>query len=171
MSPVSKLSNQLRALCAAAVALGISQEADSLLLLLERQLKWPDLREALGPWKTVIAADHEEYLEGAAEHGFDVVPLSMPDSPVYDRLTQALLESVADDFLAPGARVVALYSGFEAGRIDSLSVIRLDEHLGRLTVRDLASWKRVSPWIPSSRRSTCLSRSAARAARASPWGR
>jgi DNA integrity scanning protein DisA with diadenylate cyclase activity len=32
---------------------------------------------------------------------------------------------------------VALYSGFEVGTIDSISVIRLDEHLGRLTVHDL----------------------------------
>jgi DNA integrity scanning protein DisA with diadenylate cyclase activity len=56
---------------------------------------------------------------------------------VYERLTQALLECVADDLLAPGASVVALYSGFEAGEIDSVSVIRLHEHLGRLTVRDL----------------------------------
>ena len=33
--------------------------------------------------------------------------------------------------------MVAMYSGFEAGQIDSISFIRLDEHLGRLTVRDL----------------------------------
>ena len=33
--------------------------------------------------------------------------------------------------------MVAIYSGFEAGKIDSLSYIRLDEHLGRLTARDL----------------------------------
>ena len=33
--------------------------------------------------------------------------------------------------------MVALYSGFEADTIDSISVIDLDEHLGRLTVRDL----------------------------------
>jgi DNA integrity scanning protein DisA with diadenylate cyclase activity len=61
----------------------------------------------------------------------------MVDSPVYDKLTQALLESVADDTLAPGARVIAVYSGFEAGTIDSISVIHLGEHLERLTARDL----------------------------------
>ncbi|HEV3023573.1 MAG TPA: DNA integrity scanning protein DisA nucleotide-binding domain protein, partial [Pirellulales bacterium] len=37
----------------------------------------------------------------------------------------------------PGARVVALYSGFEARALDSISVIDLGDHLGRLTVRDL----------------------------------
>ena len=63
--------------------------------------------------------------------------LNIPDSPVYERLTQALLESVADDLLTPGATVIALYSGFEVGVIDSMSVVSLDEHLGRLTVHDL----------------------------------
>ena len=52
---------------------------------------------------------------------------------------------VADDQLAPGACVVALYSGFESGTIDSLSVIRLDEHLGRLTVHDLRQLKTKIP--------------------------
>jgi DNA integrity scanning protein DisA with diadenylate cyclase activity len=61
----------------------------------------------------------------------------MPEAPVYDKLTQALLGAVANEQLAPGADVVAIYSGFEAGKIDSLSYIRLDEHLGRLTARDL----------------------------------
>ena len=61
----------------------------------------------------------------------------MPGVPVYDKLTHALLSAVANEQLAPGADVIALYSGFEAGRVDSMSHIRLDEHLGRLTARDL----------------------------------
>jgi len=61
----------------------------------------------------------------------------MADSPVHERLTQALLEAVADDLLTPGAEVIALYSGFDPGTVDSFSVIRLDEHLGKLTARDL----------------------------------
>ncbi len=76
-------------------------------------------------------------MAGAEDAGFDTVELNIPDSPVYERLTQALLESVADDLLTPGAEVIALYSGFEVGTIDSISVIRLDDHLGRLTVHDL----------------------------------
>jgi len=61
----------------------------------------------------------------------------MPDRPIYERLTQSILEAVADDLLASGSSVVALYSGFDADTIDSLSVINLDEHLNRLTGRDL----------------------------------
>jgi DNA integrity scanning protein DisA with diadenylate cyclase activity len=61
----------------------------------------------------------------------------MPESPVYHRLTQAILEAVADDVIAPGCSVVALYSGFEADVMDSVSLINLGEHLDRLTGRDL----------------------------------
>jgi DNA integrity scanning protein DisA with diadenylate cyclase activity len=85
----------------------------------------------------VLAADRAEQLEGAAEFGFRHVLLDMHESPVYDKLSQALLEAVADELLAPGARVVALYSGFDARTLDSMSVIDLGDHLGRLTVKDL----------------------------------
>jgi len=61
----------------------------------------------------------------------------MPESPVYERLTQAVLEAVADDILVPGSSVAALYCGFDSETIDSLSIINLDEHLNRLTGRDL----------------------------------
>jgi diadenylate cyclase len=111
--------------------------ADALMIMLEGQADWDLLREAVGPHKVLLAADFPAELEGAAEAGFPTVVLNMTESPVHEKLTQALLESVADDILAPGARVVAIYSGFEADTIDSISVIHLDEHLGRLTSRDL----------------------------------
>jgi DNA integrity scanning protein DisA with diadenylate cyclase activity len=38
-----------------------------------------------------------------------------------------------------------VYSGFEAGKIDSISFIRLHEHLGRLTARDL---QRIETQVP-----------------------
>lgn len=44
---------------------------------------------------------------------------------------------LADDVLKPGARVVVLYSGYEADKVDSLSVINLGEHLERLSASDL----------------------------------
>ncbi|MEM9351768.1 MAG: DNA integrity scanning protein DisA nucleotide-binding domain protein [Planctomycetota bacterium] len=137
MPPASKFSEQLKSICSAAARLGKQQDAEALLVLVERQLKWSELRDNLGSWKIIVAADREEHLEGSKEAGFDSILLTVPDSPVHDQLTQAMLESVADDLLAPGALVVALYSGFDVGSIDSMSVIRLDEHLGRLTVRDL----------------------------------
>jgi diadenylate cyclase len=137
MAPSSKFNEQLRTFCDIAIRMAQYEEADALLFLLESRLDWTKLREFTGKQHVLLASDQQEHLAGAEEFGFDTVLLNIPDSPVYERLTQALLESVADDLLNPGACVVALYSGFEVDTIDSVSVINLDEHLGRLTVHDL----------------------------------
>lgn len=137
MSPSIKFTDQLEAFCEIATRLAKREEADALLFLLEGSYDWDKLRTATGKMSVVLASDRPQYLAGAEDAGFDTVELNIPDSPVYERLTQALLESVADDLLTPGAGVIALYSGFEIGTIDSISIIRLDEHLGRLTVHDL----------------------------------
>ena len=39
----------------------------------------------------------------AKETGLEPIRLDMPESPVYERLTQAVLEAVADDILVPGS--------------------------------------------------------------------
>ena len=137
MAPSIKFTDQLEAFCELATRLAKHEESDALLFLLEGSIDWEKLRKATGKYHVVLASDRTKHLAKAEDFGFDTVELNIPDSPVYERLTQALLESVADDLLAPGASVVALYSGFESGTIDSISVIRLDEHLGRLTVHDL----------------------------------
>ena len=137
MAPQIKFTDQLQAFCEIASRLARTDDADAILFLLDGSVDWQRLRSATGKHTVLLAADRTQHLEGAGAAGFDTVAMNIPDSPVYERLTQALLESVADDLLSPGACVVALYSGFEVGTIDSLSVIRLDEHLGRLTVHDL----------------------------------
>ena len=137
MPPPVSATEQLETYCEVALRVADVEEADALLVLLEAVVDWQRLRAAVGDHRVVLAADRPAYLEGALAAGFDTVQLTVIDSPVQEQLTRALLESVADDLLSPGACVVALYSGFEAGLIDSLSVIRLDEHLGRLTAHDL----------------------------------
>ncbi len=137
MAPQIKFTDQLEAFCEIASRLAKRDDADAILFLLEGSVDWAKLRKATDKYNVILAAEREEHLAGAEEAGFDTVKLNIPDSPVYERLTQSLLESVADDLLAADASVVALYSGFEVGAIDSLSIVRLDEHLGRLTVHDL----------------------------------
>jgi DNA integrity scanning protein DisA with diadenylate cyclase activity len=95
------------------------------------------VRELVGNASILVAADEESHLEGTADHGLEPVLLDVAGLPVHERLTQALLECVADELIAPEAQVVAVYSGFEAGTADSVSVLRLEEHLGQLTSRDL----------------------------------
>lgn len=133
----TKFGKQFATIFELAVGLAKLSNTDALLVLVDAPTEWEKLKENAKGQRIIIAADSNEQMEGAAEAGLDTVPLDMPDSPVYDRLTQALLECVADEFLAPGGKVIAVYSGFEAKKIDSISFIRLHEHLGRLTSRDL----------------------------------
>jgi len=120
-----------------AVRLSKSIGADALLVLLDGPTDWETLKKRATGQEVIVGADTDNLLDGAKEAGFDVVTLEMGEFPVFERLTQALLESVANDILVPGALVVSVYSGFEAGTMDSISVLRLTEHLGRLTARDL----------------------------------
>jgi DNA integrity scanning protein DisA with diadenylate cyclase activity len=136
MQPI-RLTDQFKNLLAVARQMTESAEAEAILLLLEGPTEWSRLKGLLGKGKIVIAANTSEDLAGAKEAGLPTVRLDMPDSPIYERLTQSVLEAVADDMLTPGCSVIALYSGFDADTIDSLSVINLDEHLNRLTGRDL----------------------------------
>lgn len=132
-----RLTDQFKALLGRAVEIGREVEADSLLLLVEGPADWPKFKSIVGDQDIIVAADTAAYLKGAAEAGLVTVLLDMPESPVVEQLTQALLEAVADDLLSPGSRVIALYSGFQAEVIDSISVINLGEHLDRLTGQDL----------------------------------
>ncbi len=128
---------QFTAIVELAAQLSRRTEAGAMLLMLEGPTDWAELRQrAAGP-RLVVAADTEDELAGAAEAGLDTIVLKMQDSPVIEKLTQALLTGVAREIFAPGAGVVVAYSGFEADSIDSVSFIRLDDHLGRLTARDL----------------------------------
>ncbi len=111
--------------------------AQSVLLLLEGPTDWQRLAKVVQTDHVLLAADTEHDLEGASEAGLNGVVLDMENAPVYERLTQALLEAVADDLLSPGAAVVALYSGFHAESHDSISLINLGDHLDRLSGRDL----------------------------------
>ena len=111
--------------------------ADAVLIMLEGPTDWQQLLVSVTNHKLLVSADSEDVLQGAADAGIASVLLNMSQAPVFEKLTQTLLESVADEILLPGADVVAVYSGFEADRYDSVSMIHLDEHLSRLTVRDI----------------------------------
>jgi DNA integrity scanning protein DisA with diadenylate cyclase activity len=125
------------ALCDIAVRLADAASADAILVMVDGPADWGELKQRVGDFPLLLAADTAEEVLGAADHKLPFILLDMPDAPIYERLGQALLEFVADDLLWAGADVVVVYSGFEAGKFDSLSLVKLDEHLGRLTPRDL----------------------------------
>lgn len=133
-----KLTKQVAAMLDAAAKIGVDAEADALLFIVQDGFDWSKVATLIdGRIKLIVGTNHAEDLKGADEAGVSSVLLEMEEAPVYELLTQATIEGVADELLRPGATVVATYSGFEADQIDSISLIRLSEHLGRLTARDL----------------------------------
>ncbi len=132
-----RITEKFEAVFTSAVKLTEILEASAVLLLLEGPADWTRLRALAGQTRVLLAADDEDSVEGAAELGMNTLVLDMADRPVNAKLEQALLEALADDLLKPGAKVIAVYSSFEAGTYDSISHVGLGESLGRLTVRDL----------------------------------
>ena len=142
MALARKFTDQMQTFCELAGRLATIHHADAVLYLMERATDWARLREATGYHTVILAGDSEETLSGASDGDFEIITLHMPpESPVYERLTQALLESVAEENVPPGACIVAVYSSFEPTVIDTISIIRLGEHLGQLTMRDLRQLK------------------------------
>lgn len=112
--------------------------ASSLLILAEGPADWARLKKFTGEARVIVSATQKELLVGAAEAGFLTVLIDLTDeAPVHDRLTHAILEASADDLIPPGARIIALYSGFDPATLDSISVLNLGEHLERLTGKEL----------------------------------
>jgi len=142
MVPARRFSDQLQTLCEQADKLATQHNADALLFLMERPTDWMQLRESAGNHPILLAGDSDETLKEASPDEFRIIGVNLPtETPVYERLTQALLESVANEYVPPGATIIAVYSAFEPTVIDTISIIRLGEHLGQLTMRDLRQLK------------------------------
>lgn len=133
-----RITQRFKTLFSSAFLLRKTVEAEAVLLVLEGTADWTRLKTLAEDEPFIVAADTQQDLTGAEDHGIPAVPINLDrEAPVYDRLTQAVLEAVADDILAPNRPIVAVYSGFEPDQIDSISVINLGEHLDRLTGSDL----------------------------------
>lgn len=120
--------------------------AAGVLLLPEGPLDWASARELFGEVRVLVAAGSTRDGENAGEAGFIALDVEPVDSAIAERITLALIEAVANDHLAAGARVIAVYSGFEAETLDSISIVRLGEHLERLTARDLRALETSVPF-------------------------
>ena len=92
-----------------------------------------------------VAASSSRQLEAIRKAGLQAIEVEPSEAAISERISLALIEAVANDQLRAGARVVAVYAGFEAEALDSLTVIRLGEHLERLTARDLRA---LETWVP-----------------------
>ena len=112
-------------------------DADAVLLLLEHTPDITRLKKKFNSTDLVVATHVKEIAQAMLASEIPVIQLDIPEASVQDRLTQAVLESVADEHLRPGSTVVAIYSSFDSDAIDTISVVKLTERLGKLTARDL----------------------------------
>jgi len=94
MTPI-RLTDQFKSLLNLAIKMSKSVDADGVLLMADGPADWSKLKRLCRTQKILLAADLEEHLAGADEAGFERVILDMPGgSPIYERLTQALLEAI-----------------------------------------------------------------------------
>lgn len=120
--------------------------AVGVLILPEIALDWDALRAAYPETRLLVALSEHRPIEAAREAGLTVVEVDPTDAAITERITLALIQAVADDQLNAGARVVVVYSGFEDVGLDSIAVIRLGEHLERLSARDLRALETTVPF-------------------------
>lgn len=134
-----RFTKRFQSMLATAGVLAIQTGADAVLVLIDGSSDWSGIREIVPKdvEQIIVATDREEDLEGAEAEGLLPLPLNKEASPLLERLQHALLEAVADGYLPSNGEVIAVYSGFEHSKIDSISHIRLDDRLRRLTTRDL----------------------------------
>lgn len=131
------LSTQTSSLLHAARRVAKDYEAESIVVLAELPYDFKAFKKILKSVRLLVATDKPDVQRAATDDGVDLVPLLHEPQTRQLQLSQALLESIADELLQPGDKIVALYSGFERDVIDCLSVINLGEHLAKLTSRDL----------------------------------
>lgn len=122
-----------------AVNMAVQLHADALLILLDGSTDWKKISEPAAVFEkpVIVATDLMSDLEGASEAGLHPLAINKEKSPLLERLQQAILEAAADELIRTNGDVIAVYSGFQQGRLDSLSHLQLDERMRRLNVRDL----------------------------------
>lgn len=140
------LSKPIASLLTLACEAVSSLNAAAVLILAEGVLDWAGLRELAGDVRLLVATPNVRHREAASNAGLDTVEVEPTDASIAERISLALIQAVADGQLKAGARVLVVYSGFEAATLDSVSIIRLGEHLERLTARDLRALETSVPF-------------------------
>jgi DNA integrity scanning protein DisA with diadenylate cyclase activity len=113
-------------------------DASAIIIFPEVPVDWSRVRKLFEDDVVIVASMKSDVLDAASEQHFQIVHLHFESgASVYDRMSHAILEAVADDLIPHGSRVLALYSAMDQTNLDSLSIINLGEHLERLSGRDL----------------------------------
>lgn len=143
--PHSSTKQDLLAFIDSAVSLAESMASGHVLLLLEYDTDWGHVLDHASDKQILVATHLKTVIDRATASSIRVIELERTDTSIQDQLTQAILEAVANEWIEPGAPVVAVYSGFDEESVDSISLIELNERLGKLTARDL---KKLDTTVP-----------------------
>jgi DNA integrity scanning protein DisA with diadenylate cyclase activity len=111
--------------------------AAALLILPEEPLDWVLVRESCGEARVLVAIDQRKLAGAIEDAGLTPLEVDPTDAAIAERISLALIQAVADGLVRSGNRVVVVYAGFQPEVLDSLTVIRLGEHLEKLSSRDL----------------------------------
>lgn len=133
----SALPESLIRLLMAARRLSADGECVAAILLADVAYDFKEVGKLLKGVPLIVASHIPAVQQAVKEDDITLVPLNEEPQTRQVQLSQTLLESIADDLLKTGDRVVAVYAGFERDTLDTISVINLSEHLARLTTRDL----------------------------------
>ena len=141
----AELSPQTISLLIAARRVAVENDAQAVVILAEVPYDFNELKGYLRKVRLIVASDKPEVKRAAQDDGIDLVPLLDEPQTRQVQMSQALLEAIADELLTSGDTVVALYAGFERSRLDSMSLVSLEEHLAKLTARDLQQLETTVP--------------------------
>ena len=132
-----ELSTQIITLLVAARRIALENDARAIVLLADVPYDFQAVQHHLEKMKIVVGSTNEDAQKSARTAGLHVIVLQPEVETRQMQLSQTLLESIADDLLKTGDRIIALYASFERDMIDTLSIVDLGDHLERLTARDL----------------------------------
>ena len=132
-----ELSTQIITLLVAARRIALENDARAIVLLADVPYDFQAVQHHLEKMKIVVGSTNEDAQKSARTAGLHVIVLQPEVETRQMQLSQTLLESIADDLLKTGDRIIALYASFERDTIDTLSIVDLGDHLERLTARDL----------------------------------
>ena len=141
--PLTKATTSLLELACDAVR---RAGASGLLLMAEGPMDWEGVKERADGVRMLVAVETARQEDAVREAELIPVAVEPSEASITERISLALIEAVANDLLAAGDRVVVAYSGFEAEVLDSITVVRLGEHLERLSSRDLRALETSVPF-------------------------
>jgi DNA integrity scanning protein DisA with diadenylate cyclase activity len=138
MTDSLRFTEQFRRLIGTLRLLRLEVEATAIFVFPEASVDWAKFRKIIENENIIVASTNVGVLTAAAKEHFQTIRIHLEsNATVYDRISHAILEAVADDFIPHGCRVIAFYSAIDPANLDSVSVVNLGEHLDRLSGRDL----------------------------------